>query len=250
MKKAFIVINFIVYVLLGCKKTNDSENPVLNSCPPNNCSLLDKDSLALMYLNSTLTYDCIMDIDSNEYATIKIGNQVWMAENLRTTRFDNGDSISNVKEFQEWERLKTPAWSHFRNDSLNEIPHGKLYNWFVVDSTRNICPCGWKIPSYNDFLILTEFLGSQVSKRIRSEIGWQGNYNGTNESGFSALPSGRRRGDGIFVSSNITVLYMTTEFRENWGPYGWRVVEWTDSFYPELSEYRGGFSIRCIKKEK
>ena len=82
------------------------------------------------------------------YPTVVLGNgQEWMAENLRTTTYANGDPIPNVTDPNQWGALTTGAWAHYNNDSQYENPYGKLYNWYAVDDSRNVCPTGWHVPS-------------------------------------------------------------------------------------------------------
>jgi hypothetical protein len=82
------------------------------------------------------------------YSSIVLGNgQEWMAENLRTTTYANGDPIPNVTDNTQWQNLTTGAWAHYNNDSQYENPYGKLYNWYAVDDSRNVCPTGWHVPS-------------------------------------------------------------------------------------------------------
>jgi hypothetical protein len=98
------------------------------------------------WLNPALTYGSVTDIDGNTYATIQIGTQVWMAENLRTTRYRNGDPIPNVTDKWKWGGLSRGAWCHYENDPKYEVPYGKLYNWHTVSDARKMCPTGWHVP--------------------------------------------------------------------------------------------------------
>jgi len=98
------------------------------------------------WLNPDMNYGSVTDIDGNTYATIQIGRQVWMAENVRTTCYRNGDTIPNVKDGGAWGRLTTGAWAHYENDVQYENPYGKLYNWYAAADRRGICPQGWHVP--------------------------------------------------------------------------------------------------------
>jgi len=94
------------------------------------------------------------------YASIELGNgQEWMAENLRTNIYANGDPIPNVTDNAQWNVLNTGAWAHFNNDSQYENPFGKLYNWYAVADLRNICPTGWHVPTEAEWTVLTDYLG-------------------------------------------------------------------------------------------
>jgi uncharacterized protein (TIGR02145 family) len=141
----------------------------------------------------------IQDIDGNTYNTITIGNQRWMAENLRVSRYRNGDIIS-LRTSNEWTYEEIGWRNWFNNDSATyEIPHGKLYNWYSANDNRGICPSGWHIPSKGEWQILSEFLGGIMiaggKMKIIGTSHWNyPNVGATNESGFSAYPSGARYG--------------------------------------------------------
>ncbi len=111
----------------------------------------------------------VKDIDGNSYKTIDIGSQVWLSENLKTSRFRNGDTIPNVKEPEEWEALASPGWCYNNNDSASGI-YGKLYNWFAVNDPRGICPEGWHIPSKSEIQDLIRHLGgdSLAAQNLRT----------------------------------------------------------------------------------
>lgn len=153
-------------------------------------------------LNPNLTYGSMTDQDGNTYATIVIGTQEWMAENLRTTTYANGDPIPNVTDGTQFEGLTTGAWAHYNNDSQYENPYGKLYNWYTVDDPRNVCPTGWHVPTDAEYLLLTDYLGgdSVAGGKMKSTSGlWNApNTEATNSSGFSGLPGGYRVNDGSF----------------------------------------------------
>ena len=91
----------------------------------------------------------VTDIDGNVYHTVKIGKQVWMAENLKTTRYQNGDSITLVADSTFWGRLRQGAYCNYNNDEKNSIIYGRLYNYYAVEDYRNVCPEGWEVPAYS-----------------------------------------------------------------------------------------------------
>ena len=93
----------------------------------------------------------VTDFDGNNYTTVIIGNQEWIGENLRASHYSNGEIISNITNINQWSNLTTGAWAHYNNDIQFENPYGKLYNWYAVVDTRNICPSGWHVPSDNDW---------------------------------------------------------------------------------------------------
>ena len=141
--------------------------------------------------NPAVTYGSMTDQDGNAYRTTVIGNQVWMAENLKVSHYRNGDAIPNITDGFEWTTLNSGAWSYYNNQSINECPYGKLYNWYCIIDQRNLCPAGWHIPSMEEVIILANSLGGVplAGEKLKST-----NYgpNSTNESGFSAIGGGYR----------------------------------------------------------
>jgi hypothetical protein len=98
------------------------------------------------------------DIDGNTYNTVQIGTQVWMSENLKTSRYRNGGSIPYVVGNTEWQALNTGAWSYYNHDETNDTVYGKLYNWYTSQGDT-LCPTGWHVPSDGEWTILTTYLG-------------------------------------------------------------------------------------------
>jgi uncharacterized protein (TIGR02145 family) len=172
------------------------------------------------------TFGFVTDIEGNIYKTIAIGTQVWMAENIKTTNYNNGDLIGTT----------TPAtldisdeigpkyqWAYDGNES-NVTTYGRLYTWFAVADSRNLCPVGWHVPATAEWTILTNYLGGEsdggasldnsVTGGKMKETGtthWQSpNTAATNESGFTALPGGYRIGDGTFQSIGADGLWWST----------------------------------------
>ena len=143
----------------------------------------------------------LTDIDGNNYATIQIGNQIWMAENLRVTHFNNGDPIPFVEEDKLWEKAgkdNLPAYCYFQNKSIYEKTYGKLYNWPAVIDSRGLAPQGWHIPTELEWNELEAFIGKRTAgDKLKSSDGWYRKKNGTNESGFNGLPGGDRSWNGF-----------------------------------------------------
>jgi len=149
------------------------------------------------------------------YPTVVLGNgQEWMAENLRTTVYANGDPIPNVTDPGQWGGLTTGAWAQPINPIQYESNYGKLYNWYTVADSRNVCPTGWHVPTDVEWTVLTDYLGGESAAggkmkstgTIQASTGlWeQPNVGATNESGFAGRPGGGRDingglgGDGTF----------------------------------------------------
>ena len=139
----------------------------------------------------------ITDADGNTYKTIIIGQQQWMAENLKTTKYSNGDIIPNITENIPWTKLNYGSWSYYNNAQANDSTHGKLYNFFAVTNPKNVCPTGWHVPTNHEF----DILQNEIAKLAPNNIGgslkskdksWLNNENATDLVGFNALPSGFR----------------------------------------------------------
>jgi uncharacterized protein (TIGR02145 family) len=150
--------------------------------------------------NPSKTYGSLTDQQGNVYKTILIGTQEWMAENLKTTIYRNGDAIANVTEDAQWANLTTGAWCSSIYDSQYDCPYGKLYNWYAVADSRNVCPTGWHVPTAAEWTTLISFSGNIAS--IFKSTGLQYWYDlvviNTNEVGFSGLAGAYRDYDGYF----------------------------------------------------
>ena len=190
--------------------------------------------------------DPIADIDGNTYKTVQIGRQCWMAENLKTSKYQDGTTIPNVTGNSQWGRLTTGAWVHYDNSSANETVYGKLYNWYAVADRRNVCPTGWYVPSDAEWTILSNFIGTDVGFKMKSTTGWVNNGNGSNASGFNGLPGGYRfpddefnavGRDGYFWSSSEA----SSGVARNRGLGGGVRALGRGSHYKS-----DGFSVRCV----
>ena len=224
--------------------------------------------------NPNLTYGTVMDIDGNCYKTIQIGDQVWMAENLRTSRCNDGTPIPNVTDNEEWLNLLIPSYPEFtivgaycwhNNDSSTfENIYGKLYNFGVAESGK-LCPIGWHVPTIIEWRELTDpYLyiidnptdpynpfGTIGNELMETGISHWNEAMGTNETGFSALPGGIRSSNlfneiglkGYYWSSNrsgypgANALYYPI-------PYG---GDFGSTPLSSMISVTNGFSIRCIK---
>jgi uncharacterized protein (TIGR02145 family) len=201
----------------------------------------------------------ISDIDGNVYKTITIGNQVWMKENLKTTKYNDGKAIPLVKDDMVWKELTTPAFCWNNNDeTANKNKYGALYNWYTVN-TNKLCPRGWHVPTNAEWTILTTYLGGEsVAGGKLKETGtthWESpNTGATNEKGFTALPGGSRNYAGAFNYTGSNVIF----FRSNgcwWSSTGLsdfnayyrRLYNSLSEVYSSLSVKQFGYSIRCMK---
>jgi len=166
----------------------------------------------------------VTDIDGNNYKTIILGTQEWMAENLKVTKYSNGNPIPNIANNAQWSGLTTGAWSNYNNNNANNAIYGKLYNWYAVTDTRNICPLGWHAPNEAEWITLFSFIDPytnvdnpnfingversnfyaggmmKATGTLQTQDGlWQHpNFEASNGSGFSSLPVGERYSNGTF----------------------------------------------------
>ena len=199
----------------------------------------------------------IKDLEGNNYKVINIGSQIWMAENLRVTKFNDGTPIPNITDDYIWGNLTTPGFSWEKNNPANNTTYGPYYNWYVVDTAsngnRNVCPSGWHIPSDNEWAILIEYLGGDsVAGGKMKEAGtthWViPNTGATNESGFTALPANVRTdypsiivGYGCFFWSSTQESHFQTEA---WSCF---VLYNHKRCIRQNYNKNDGFSIRCLK---
>jgi uncharacterized protein (TIGR02145 family) len=165
--------------------------------------------------------------DNKVYQFVQIDTLVWMADNLNTDKFINGDPIPEAKTPADWKKAgasKQPAWCYYDNDSKNGQKYGKLYNWYAVNDSRGLAPEGWRISSDEDWLTLGEHLGGdeQAGYYLKSTTGWNDDGNGDNSIGFNCLPGGIRSTDGTFYNVGNNAYYWTITIESN-GP-------WTEFF--------------------
>ncbi len=187
------------------------------------------------------------------YKTVILGNgQEWMAENLRTTTYANGDLISNVTDANQWANLTTGAWVNYNNNTQYENPYGKLYNWYAVTEPRNICPTGWHIPADTEWTALTDYLGGHIVAGgiMKSVQYWQNpNTAASNYINFSAVPGGLRFGSGFFSELGIYgYWWSSTLSKPNFAWY--RMLNYTVSSAnrnDDVDGIKAGFSVRCLK---
>ena len=199
----------------------------------------------------------VSDIDGNTYSTIEIGTQTWMAENLRTSRYQNGDIIPLVSDKSSWAVLGSAAekgaMCFYNNDNTLAIPYGGLYNWYAASDTRNVCPEGWHLPSDNDWTNLTSFLGVSAGGKMKEvgELNWKSpNVGATNESGFNALPIGTRITTGQFVGDATTsAIFWGSNGNNQSSARGLSRSLWysQDNIQSSYSTANAGHAVRCIQ---
>ena len=207
----------------------------------------------------------IQDIDGNVYSTVTIGDQEWMAENLKVTHYRNGEAIAHVTDDTEWSNLSTGAYCEYDNSSDNVATYGRLYNWYAVDDSRNIAPEGWHVPTDDELKQLEMALG--MSQSEADDTGYRGTNEGSKlaggadlwsdgalvnnaafgTSGFSALPGGYRYSNGFFCSKGDSAYFWSST--EYYSGYAWgRYLDYSSSGVYRKGNYeRYGFSVRCVR---
>ena len=179
----------------------------------------------------------ITDIDGNTYTTVSIGTQVWTVENLNVTKYQNGDPIENIADNGLWNLTRTGAYCDYENNPANSNTYGRLYNWYAASDQRNIAPKGWRVATYDDYLILIDYLGgfTEAEEKMINE-------------GFKALPGGKRNRDGNFHDVDLFPYFWTsTEYHEGSAWARFLVLDGADLNIINLSK-NYGFSVRCVRE--
>jgi uncharacterized protein (TIGR02145 family) len=219
--------------------------------------------LSFTTLQTPVNPGFITDASGNTYLAVTIGTQIWMAENLRTTKYRDGSNIPIVTDKTQWANnyynsttLPMMCWYDNNQVANNAYKFGALYNWYAVspatNGNKNICPTGWHLPTDEDWTTLTAFLGGQSvaggkMKTIGTQFWLSPNIDATNSSGFSGLPGGGRTGDGIFYqyASNG---YWWSATHDGYTTSSNRNLFYTNGILSKYSSGKSsGHSVRCIK---
>ncbi|MBN2788937.1 MAG: fibrobacter succinogenes major paralogous domain-containing protein [Candidatus Delongbacteria bacterium] len=206
------------------------------------------------FVDHTGEVGSVTDIDGNVYATIGIGSQIWMAENLKVTHYRNGDPVPNLTDNTEWSNTTDGAYCYYNNDpNLAEV-YGLLYNWYAVKDNRNIAPEGWHVPTEEEWDILINWLGGEeIAGSKLKESGnahWISNSDADNESGFTGLPGGMKLGI-YYINLYNQGVFRTSSYWNIGGQY-WPVNYslHCDSINCDtytLPYKEMGVSVRCVK---
>ncbi len=189
----------------------------------------------------------LIDIEGNTYKTVQIGDQCWMAENLRTSKYRDGTAIPKVTGNSQWGGLTRGAWAHYDNQATNETKYGKLYNWHAVANRRNVCPVGWHVPTDAEWTVLGNHLGSEPGHKMKSTSGWANNGNGSNASGFNGLPGGFRDLDGTFYYVGRYGYFWSSSESNSVGAWFRFLSNDLRDLFRSFNHKRNGFSVRCLR---
>ena len=208
----------------------------------------------------------VKDIDGNTYQTTVIGSQTWMTENLKTSKYRNGDTIPQITDNSIWFNSSGGRYCNYANQAINYQLYGHLYNWYAIADSRNIAPVGWHIPSDLEWQILTNYLiisgfgnngsGDDIAKSLAAQSGWTttttpgavGNQlNSNNRTRFSGLPGGGRLTNGTFSGvGNFGIFWSSTE---NVTTDAWvRYLSYGGDMVGRANYLKYfGLSVRCVK---
>ena len=232
----FFFVVLVTISIVGCKEEDDNQR---------------------VFDTGTVT-----DVDGNVYKTVKIGNQWWMTENLKVTKFRNGDQINQAQDSLSWV-VPQPNYCLYAN---NPSAPGLLYNFYVVSDAKNVAPEGWHIPSDSEWKELEKYLGMNNSEadktgwrgkdegsklKIEGAQGWTRNnlYWPSNESGFTASAGSCRLFDAKFGAPGLFATGFWWTANENGTDEAWyRYLDYKNQDVFRYYEYKSyGFSIRCVK---
>jgi uncharacterized protein (TIGR02145 family) len=216
--------------------------------------LISCDTLGKKDTETLATDTKVTDSDGNVYTTVTIGTQVWMKENLKTTKYNDGKSIPLVRGGTAWANLQSPAYCWAFNDSVmykNVI--GGYYNWFTVN-TGKLCPSGWHVPTKDEWTTLSNYLGGySTSGGKLKEKGYDHwlipNEGATNESGFTAYANGVINDAGNFFRPYVerSLLWSSTEY-DNTDAWHFQ-LNWSNANFDLGYQYfkKSGLGVRCLK---
>lgn len=224
----------------------------------------------------SVNYGSIIDIDGNTYKVILIGNQLWMSENLKTTKYNDGTAIPNITVSGTWGAATTGAYCDCDNTPANSTTYGRLYNWYVVDNNaaskvasnggKNVCPTGWHVPSDTEWTTLTDYLtnngygfegsGSDIAKSMAATSGWTtyvtfgtaGNDQASNNrSGFTAVPGGDRTFNGTYTAIGLYSYWWSSAEYSTTNAYS-RGIHYNNGIvFRANGDRRDGFHVRCLR---
>lgn len=229
-----MAISFVVFT--GCDKTEDTGNVVTGE-------------------------ETIKDAEGNVYNTVKIGDQVWTVENLKTAKYNDGTSITNITDNKGWGSLSTGAYCNFDNLESNVATYGRLYNWYAVN-TGKLAPKGWHVATYDDWYELNNYVAyyygasGSVDKALAAKSKWEAstevgaignNLTINNSTGFTALPGGYRDSNGYFVHIGKYGVWWISNEDYNFDAYGRYLYYKSEGFGSMGGGKKSGYSVRLVK---
>jgi len=250
------ILNVLDVVLMINLILDDEYDVMADLNEDRSLNVLDVVILVNLILDN-IPNDTVTDIDGNLYETVLIGEQLWMAENLKVAHYNNGDAITYITSEEHWGSMDEGQYGVYDDEPTNANIYGNIYNWAVIGDIRGICPVGWHVPSDDEYTVLTDFLGGEsVAGGKMKEAGLEHwNYDSdqisleaTNESGFTGLPAGHRNtnsGDYIYMGF-YGYFWSSTE---NGSDLAWRryLLYYSSGVARDTFGKPNGFSIRCLR---
>lgn len=183
------------------------------------------------------------------YGTVKIGDRLWMSENIATSSYRNGKHIPVINDTQLWTETYSPACGFYNGDTANLKRYGMLYNWYAVDAGE-LCPLHWRTATHEDWSELENAAGGQIyaGGRIKASDGWKGKHVSGDDLGFRALPAGYRLNED-FLAGWSAVWWTSTEAAPQW-VWGRRLDYNNPELMNTLNNRSNGFSVRCVRVKK
>jgi uncharacterized protein (TIGR02145 family) len=190
----------------------------------------------------------LLEYQGYDYETVQIGEQCWFAENLRSESYENGDAIPTGLSDSEWSSTSLGAMAVYGESAANLETYGRLYNWWVVNDARGLCPSGWHVPTNGEWSVMIDFLGGQsvAGTQMKTTFGWNNDENGTNLSGFSGLPGGYRNVYGYSLYAGANGYWWSSSPN---GSSAWlRFLGYNHgNVYSGSYVQRCGLSVRCVR---
>jgi uncharacterized protein (TIGR02145 family) len=205
------------------------------------------------YVDETISCPTtVTDIDGNTYNVVRIGNQCWFAENLKTTKYKDGSAIEYVMDSLEWIGKNSGAYAFYQNDLAKQDTYGNLYNWYAISSNKGLCPDGWRVATPEDWSTLSSHLQQQnlpTGGPLKSTILWEApNEGATNSTGFNALPAGLRNEDGHFTGLGGIAMHFSPLSESISNARSYNLYNNGDFMNDQSHSKNKGTSCRCIKE--
>lgn len=219
-------------------------------------------------IDDTLNYGSVKDIEGNTYKTIEIGDQIWMAEDLKCTKYNDGSEIHLIANNSQWENNLDGAYSWYNNEPGDSTVYGALYNWYIIDPNngKNICPDGWHIPTdiewtqliahFDPSAPVTYYIQSELSGaylkttgNLRDGNGLWTYPNGTvnNSSGFSAIPGGVRGANGLFAERGNISAWWSSTIKSESDALDRSLTNVNGRVFKDDAPKKVGYNLRCIR---
>lgn len=188
----------------------------------------------------------VTDVEGNAYKTVILGKQEWMMDNLKVTKYRNGNPIPHIQDSTVWNAWNNGAYVFYKNDTK----HGVLYNWMAVMDQRGICPTGWHVPVSSEWDSLAKFLGGEevAGGKMKARLHWETpNAAATNESSFHALPKGMYGVNGSFNNIGKNAYWWSASENDKVSAWGREIGFNESGLYAGHGDKHDGLSVRCLK---